>query len=117
MSFTIGILILINKKLYDAWEFRDFRALCHRRFNLRETRTGGRRRDLPHPRPVNKIELSAEHGRLRLILAVVFLVMGAFFIAYSVANLSSKESGWNEIEVQSSEYNCSGDFVFLYCLG
>ncbi|MDE7202686.1 MAG: hypothetical protein K2O91_12485 [Lachnospiraceae bacterium] len=84
---------------------------------MRETRTGGRRRDLPHPRPVNKIELSAEHGRLRLILAVVFLVMGAFFIAYSVANLSSKESGWNEIEVQSSEYNCSGDFVFLYCLG
>ena len=84
---------------------------------MRETRTGGRGRDLPHPKPVNKIDISAEHGRLRLILAVIFLVAGAFFIAYGVANLSSKDSGWNEIEANSSELNCSGDFVFLYCLG
>lgn len=84
---------------------------------MRETRAGGRGRDLPHPKPVNKIDLPAEHGRLRLILAVIFLVVGAFFIAYGVANLSSKDSGWNEIEVNSSELNCSGDFVFLYCLG
>ncbi len=84
---------------------------------MRETRTGGRGRDFPHPKPVNKIELYAEHRRLRLILAVAFLVMGAFFIAYGVANLSLKKPGWSEIEVSSSEYNCSGDFVFLYCLG
>lgn len=95
----------------------EFCAPCYRRFNLRETRTGGRGRDLPHPKPVNKIELSAEHRRLRLILAVLFLVVGAFFLAYSVANLSSKEAGWSQIEVSSSEYNCSDDFVFLYYLG
>lgn len=83
---------------------------------MRETRGGGKR-DYPHPRPVNKIELSAGHGRLRLILAVAFLVLGAVFIAYGVANLSSKEPGWSEIEVLSSEYNCSDEFVFLYCLG
>lgn len=74
-------------------------------------------RDLPHPKPVNKIDLSAEHVRLRLILAVVFLAVGAFLIAYSVSHLSSKDAGWNEIEVSSSELNCGGDFVFLYCLG
>ena len=84
---------------------------------MRESRAGGRGRDLPHPRPVNKIELPAEHRRLRLILAVVFLIVGAFFIAFSVANLSSKDSGWSEIEASSSELNCSDDFVFLYCLG
>ncbi|MBD5394387.1 MAG: hypothetical protein HDR71_08965 [Lachnospiraceae bacterium] len=84
---------------------------------MRETRTGGKGRDLPHPKPVSKIELPSEHGRLRLILTVLFLVIGAFFIAYGVANLSSKDPGWNEIEVNSSELNCGGDFVFLYCLG
>lgn len=84
---------------------------------MRETRTGGKGRDLPHPKPVNKIELSDEHRRLRLILAVVFLAVGAFLIAYGVANLSSKDPGWSEIEVDSSALNCSGDFVFLYCLG
>lgn len=84
---------------------------------MRETRTGGKGRDLPHPGPVNKIELSARYGRLRLILTVIFLVIGAFFIAYGAANLSSKDSGWNEMKVQSSELNCGGDFVFWYCLG
>ena len=84
---------------------------------MKESRTGGRGRDLPHPRPVNKIELPAEHRRLRLILAIVFLIVGAFFIAFSVANLSSKDPGWSEIEADSSELNCSDDFVFMYCLG
>ncbi len=84
---------------------------------MRETRTGGKGRDLPHPKPVTKIDIPTEHGRLRLILTVIFLAVGAFFIAYGVSNLSAKDSGWNEIEVNSSELNCSSDFVFLYCLG
>lgn len=84
---------------------------------MRETRTGGKGRDLPHPKPVEKIDLSDKHKRLRLILTVVFLIVGAFFIALGVANLSSKDAGWTEIEVISSELNCSEDFVFLYRLG
>lgn len=84
---------------------------------MRETRTRGGGRDVPHPKPVEKIELSTEHRRLRLILAVLFLALGAFLIAYGVGNLSSKEAGWTEIEANSSELSCSGDFVFLYCLG
>ncbi len=84
---------------------------------MRETRAGGKGRDLPHPKPVEKIDLSDKHKRLRLILTVVFLIVGAFFIAFGVANLSSKEAGWTEIEVSSSELNCSEDFVFIYRLG
>ena len=56
---------------------------------MRETRTGGKGRDFPHPKPVNKIELSTEHGRLRLILTIVFLAIGAAAIAYGVSGLSS----------------------------
>ncbi|MDE6750673.1 MAG: hypothetical protein K2K21_16670 [Lachnospiraceae bacterium] len=84
---------------------------------MKETRTGGKGRDLPHPKPVEKIDLSDKHKRLRLILTAVFLIVGAFFIAFGVANLSSKDAGWTEIEVSSSELNCSEDFVFLYRLG
>lgn len=83
---------------------------------MKEIRGGGRN-SFPHPKPVNKIELSTKYRRLRLILAVVFLVAGASLIAYSVANLSAKDPGWSEIEVSSSEWNCGGEFVFLYCLG
>lgn len=84
---------------------------------MRETRRGGRKSNLPTPKPVEKIELSDEHKRLRLTLAVIFLLVGAFFLAYGVAHMSSKDAGWNEIEVTSSELNCGGDFVFMYYLG
>lgn len=77
----------------------------------------GRGRKVLHPRPVEKIELSTEHKRLRLILAVVFLVIGIISIAIGVSALFSKDSGWTEIEARSSQLNCSSDFVFLYCLG
>lgn len=84
---------------------------------MKETRTGGKGRDLPHPKPVNRIELSQEHKRLRLILAVTFLLVGVIAIACGVANLSSKDAGWTEIEASSEELSCGDDFVFLYCLG
>lgn len=84
---------------------------------MKETRTRGGGTNLPHPKTVNQIELSTEHKRLRLILAVVFLAIGGIAIACGVANLSSKEPGWSEVEVSSSELNCGDDFVFLYCLG
>ena len=84
---------------------------------MRETRTRGGRDRLPHPKPVEKIELSTEHKRLRVILAVVFLLVGVIAIGYGMANLSSKDAGWTEIEADSSELNCSGDFMLLYCLG
>lgn len=84
---------------------------------MRETRGGRRGSGFPHPKPVNKIELPTGHRRLRLILALVFLLAGAFLIAYSVGNLSSREAGWSRIEAGSSGLNCSDDFVFLYCLG
>lgn len=83
---------------------------------MKETRGGGRN-NLPHPKPVNRIELSTKYRRLRLILAVAFLIVGVLLIAYSASNLSAKDPGWHEIEVNSSELNCGGEFVFLYCLG
>lgn len=84
---------------------------------MKETRTRGGRDNLPRLKPVEKIELSTEHKRLRVILAVVFLLAGVIAIACGVANLTLKEPGWTEIEADSSELNCGGDFVFLYCLG
>lgn len=84
---------------------------------MRESRTGGGERKLPYSKPVEKIELSQEHKRLRVILAVVFLLVAAIAFSYGVINLSSRDPGWAEIEAVSSESNCGSDFVFLYCLG
>lgn len=81
------------------------------------SRTRKSNRDLPHPKPVQKIELSEKHITLRSILAVVFLLIGAGFIAYGVSSYFSGSAGWAQIESTASEINCGSDFVFLYCLG
>ena len=72
----------------------------------------------PRLKPVEKIQLSGEHLTLRLIAAVVFLVLGAWALAYAFTQLMTPETGWQTIEADASEgTNCGDEFVFLYELG
>ncbi|MGM9593931.1 MAG: hypothetical protein ACI3U8_06215 [Candidatus Onthomonas sp.] len=82
---------------------------------MRETRAGSR--DLPHPKPVEKIELSENRFGLRLALALVLLLVGAGCITYAVSSLFSADDGWCQITSNAAEYHCGEDFTFLYCLG
>lgn len=71
----------------------------------------------PNVPPVQKIELSARHTRLRLALAALLLVIGALCLAYAFNAGPEVEAGWTEIDGASAEANCAGDFTFLYPLG
>lgn len=75
-------------------------------------------RALPHPRPVEKIGLSEQHLKRRFVIAAVLLVVGVSAFAYAVHSSLTAEPGWTEIKADTgAETNCSGDFVFFYCLG
>lgn len=81
-------------------------------------RTARDKRDGPRPRPVQRIELSWENYKPRLIAAVVFLAVGAWLLARSVAGFLGTGAGWQVIEVSSgAAANCGGDFTLLYELG
>lgn len=80
-------------------------------------RTARDKRDLPHPKPVERIELSEKHVRLRLVLTIGFAVLGVGAIVYALAARLSAEPGWTTIEANASSLNCSEDFVFQYRLG
>ena len=82
---------------------------------MRRTRTDNR--DLPHPKPVEKVELSEKHIGLRVILAVLLLFLGAGCFAYAISSLFSGSDGWCRIDSNATEYHCGEDFTFLYCLG
>ena len=69
------------------------------------------------PRPVQKIELETGHTKIRLVLALFFLVVGAGLILYSLFSRPAARAGWTEIEASAGEANCSADFTFLYPLG
>ncbi len=81
-------------------------------------RTARDHRDMPHPRPVRKIQLSEEHTRRRLIAAVLLLLIGGGALAYSFTQFISPQGGWQEIRANTSGgITCAEEFTFLYDVG
>lgn len=79
-------------------------------------RTARDRRDRPHPKPVERIELNKEHVGWRLFAAVVLLVFGAAMLTYGFMQMLSPETGeWVTIEADfSAGESIAGEFSFLY---
>ncbi len=77
------------------------------------------RSDQPHPKPVEKIELSEKHTKWRMILVVALVAFGAAALVYGFYSfLSGGDTGWREIEVNGTNTpTCSQDFIFMYNLG
>lgn len=81
-------------------------------------RTARDRRDLPHPKPVERIELNEEHVGRRLLLTIILLLIGGGALAYAVSQFFAPQSEWITIEANSSAgITCAPEFEFLYHLG
>ena len=83
---------------------------------MRGSRGFTSRREPVVPR-VQKVEVSEKNIKLRVILIVVFLVIGIAALTVFVASLLQKEDGWREIEADSSAPALSAEFVLQYQLG
>jgi len=75
-------------------------------------------RDLPHLKPVEKVQLSEKHVKLRIALTVIFFIIGASALIYGFLSLlGGGDGGWREITASTSgEEHCGGEFVFRYDL-
>ena len=71
----------------------------------------------PRVKPVRKIELSEEHLPLRIALVFVLMAIAAVALVVFLTSLLNTDPGWKVVEVDSSERNCSSDFVFNYDFG
>lgn len=67
-------------------------------------------------KPTISAEMPQKHKKLRIVLIVVLLALGATLIATSVADFLTVDPGWSTISVSLKD-SCSGDFVFQYYLG
>ena len=66
---------------------------------------------------VTQIELSDKHIVLRIILVVVFLIIGITGIVFGVKSCMEIPAGWTVIKANTKDDNCSADFSFNYYLG
>lgn len=67
--------------------------------------------------PVQRIELSEEHIRMRTIGLVILIVIALAAFAIGVVQCSKQEGGWQVISLPSAEGNCSQELSLRYCLG
>lgn len=75
-------------------------------------------KNVPHMRPVEKIELPENHSRGKVVAFILLLAVGVAALIYAFVSFMGVDSGWREIEVSaSSENNCGSEFVFMYELG
>lgn len=73
---------------------------------------------MPHPKPVQKIELDDGNTRGRFIAVVLLIILGAVAIAYGFTKLTTPQEGWQEIKASAGDAPTCGDsFVFLYDVG
>ena len=81
-------------------------------------RTARDKRDLPHPEPVERIELSEKHVGLRVAAVILFLALGLGTIAYALFSLLDSKTGWVTIEANNGSLgDVCKEFVFQYRLG
>ena len=67
------------------------------------------------PKPVEKIEVSTKHFKLRVVLLIVFIVLAVLGISFGVVYLLKTESGWSTVTVSTtSAHNLSDEFRFDY---
>lgn len=66
---------------------------------------------------VKEIEVSQSHFKLKTVALVGLIVIAAAAFAVFLVSVLNKSSGWTTVEANNEAADCSGDFVFEYCLG
>ncbi len=67
------------------------------------------------PKPVEEIELSSSHTKLKIVLLIVVLVIAVGAFTFGIISCLSAKSGWNMV-VSSASLDCSDEFEFYYYL-
>lgn len=67
------------------------------------------------PKPVENIEVSTSHTKLKIVLLVVFLLLAVASFTIGIISCLSAEEGWSKVEASSGS-DCSDEFVFYYYL-
>ncbi|MCM1182394.1 MAG: hypothetical protein NC337_03365 [Roseburia sp.] len=75
-------------------------------------------RNLPHPKPVERIVLSKEHTKQKILVTALLLVIGLAALSYALYSYFAVPAGWQELSADSAAGVIGSDeLVFLYELG
>lgn len=76
-----------------------------------------RDRSADGPKAVERIELDERATRRWVVILILAVVTALVSFGYVIVQRATVNSGWRDIEVNSTETNCGQDFVLTYHLG
>ena len=71
----------------------------------------------PRVPPITRIELTDDKKTLRLVLLAACIAIAVLAFTIGIISALTTEPGWQIIETDSADLNCSNDFVLNYYLG
>ena len=72
----------------------------------------------PPVKPVERIELDESHIKRRIVLAVLFAVIGLAAFSFGIARYRTADPGWTEVEADAAaDVNLSENFTLYWHLG
>ena len=66
------------------------------------------------PKPITRIEVTEGNRKLRIVLIVVLLVIGAVALTSGFMSLLGKDAGWKNVEVSNTEADYSKEILLQY---
>ena len=66
------------------------------------------------PKPITRIEVTEGNRKLRIVLIVVLLVIGAVALTSGFMSLLGKDAGWKNVEVSNAEADYSKEILLQY---
>lgn len=67
---------------------------------------------------IQSIEVEQKHLTLRMVLFVIFLVLGIAALIYGLSGFFTEQTGWRAVErEQAAEADCSDEFILQYDIG
>lgn len=75
-----------------------------------------RKNTLSNPKPVEEIEVSGKHTKLKIVIVIVAVIIALVSFGTGIATCMSEDRGWKALEVNSGADSCGGDFVCYYYL-
>ena len=66
------------------------------------------------PRPITRVEVSEKNRKVRIIVAIVLLIIGASALASGFVMFLNKDTGWQRVQVTPESRSCSESFILQY---
>lgn len=71
----------------------------------------------PYNPPIRRLQIPEINAKGRIVVIAMLLIIAAVAVVVGFTSLLGRDPGWREVEINTTQVNCSADFVLNYDFG